>query len=749
MHKNNTFRAALLSFYAGAMLSGASYAESEQSKKGAASVLLEEVLVTARKKNTAESVQDVPLAVTAYGAQQLDAMFVQDLTDLSYSAPNVQLEAVGTFPGVQNFSIRGQGINSSIPSVDPTVGTFVDGVYLGVTYGVVLDMFDLESVEILRGPQGLLFGRNVTGGAVNVRTALPGDTLEGRVKVNLTDHDRSTVAGTVSVPLSDNLSSKFTLYYDEDQGYFENEYDGTPTAVGQSPYYVRPAQVGDKAGKMKTLFGRTAWVWNVSDQLEAILRAETGQSDGQGAPWTRVSLQQDGSWEDFTTQTDESGKTEIQWDQLILEANYQIGSGTLTNILGWRDLSSVSTADIDGSDWQLFTATGDTKQDQISNELRFAGDFLDDRLSLTTGVFYFEQDITYQEGRLNLGIALGGEMDHTTWGVFTSGDYSVNDAVTITAGVRFTKEEKDAAIITLNAVDGPSGSSGAACNDVVTFNCSVVTLADEWSNITPKLGIAYQFHDASQVYAFWTKGFRSGGVNFRNAKPNTIPAGPTREEEQNSYEIGVKSDMLDGRLRLNAAYFYNVIDDMQRELNVSDPDVVVLQGTVNAGDAIIQGVEAELTALLTDTFSLTSSLGYTDGRWDEINPLYDLRVNPGLSANGLYMGDDLPRLSPWTAAIGATYDIHLGSNGRITMRANYAFRDSAPYNDNNTAYFEQQHEASASIDYVSSSEAWAFSLYGKNLNDEARWGNLTATSFGVLGPMQKGRVLGLEGTYSF
>ena len=146
--------------------------------QGSASAMLEEVTVTARKRSTAEAVQDIPLAINAFGANQLDAMFVKDLGDLGYTMPNVQMEEVGTFPGVQNFSIRGQGINSSIPSVDPTVGTFVDGVYMGVTYGVVMDMFDLSSVEVLRGPQGLLFGRNVTGGAVLLRNARPSGTRE-------------------------------------------------------------------------------------------------------------------------------------------------------------------------------------------------------------------------------------------------------------------------------------------------------------------------------------------------------------------------------------------------------------------------------------------------------------------------------------------------------------------------------------------------------------------------------------------
>lgn len=150
--------------------------------QGAAGALRDEILVTATKQADAENVQDVPLAITAYGEAQLDALKVRDLESLSYSMPNVSLDDVGTAPGVANFAIRGLGINSSIPSIDPTVGTFVDGIYLGINGGVVLDVFDLESVEVLRGPQGILFGRNTTGGAVLINTKKPGDEWEANFK---------------------------------------------------------------------------------------------------------------------------------------------------------------------------------------------------------------------------------------------------------------------------------------------------------------------------------------------------------------------------------------------------------------------------------------------------------------------------------------------------------------------------------------------------------------------------------------
>lgn len=179
--------------------------------RGATDAFLEEILVTATKKAGGVDVQDAPVAITAYGEEQLDALFVRDLKSLSYSAPSVQLEDIGTTRGTANFSIRGMGINSSIPSIDPTVGVFVDGMYMGVNSGIVMDTFDLEGVEILRGPQGLLFGRNVTGGAVLMRTTRPGDEFRMNTKVAAETGMNYYASTVMSGPLSDTVGAKFAV----------------------------------------------------------------------------------------------------------------------------------------------------------------------------------------------------------------------------------------------------------------------------------------------------------------------------------------------------------------------------------------------------------------------------------------------------------------------------------------------------------------------------------------------------------
>ena len=730
-------------------------------QQGSAGAMLEEIVTTARKKSDAEKAQEVPVALTAFGAAQLDALFVKKLDDLSYKMPNVQLEAVGTFPGVQNFSIRGQGINSSIPSVDPTVGVFVDGVFVGTTYGVVLDTFDLESIEVLRGPQGLLFGRNVTGGAVLLRNARPDGEFGAKVRVGVTDEEHTNVAAAIEGSLiEDRLAGKIAVLYDKDNGYFDNINQTIPPNPAAAvfpaphplqPFYAEPA-LRSQVGEMETTLIRPTLVWTPSDSVDITLILESGKVEGDGAVWANVTDQRAGTLANFTTTSDEIGFTEIDWYQSTLEVNIDAFGGTITNILGYREVEADSAADIDGTLLPIFAAPGFTTQDQISNELRWSGRFTEN-WDTTIGFYYFDQDVEYREGRyiwlppplgpapagINLRVALGGDMQAENFGIFWNNDFYVGDSWVLSAGIRYTDESKKAQIIT-----APPGSP---CRDVVTFNCTFDNLEGDWDNITPKLGAQWNFSESGQMYGFWSKGYRSGGFNFRNAKPFFIPPGPTREEENSTYEVGLKTDFADGRVRLNVAAFYNEITDMQRELNIGDPDVIVLQATLNAGDVTIQGAELDLVALLTDTFSINASVGVQDGEYDRIDP-FVLQLEAILEAAGqpsTVIGPDLPRLAPTNYSLGFSWDIPAGSMGLFNVAANYSYREGHPYNDSNTEIFDDQERIDASLNWFSPSERWQVSLYGKNLSDEANWGNLTSIAgLWTAGPMQKGRFLGME-----
>ncbi len=722
-------------------------------QQGSAGALLEEIVTVARKRSRAESVQEVPVAVTAFGQTQLDALFVKKIEDLSYTMPNVQLESVGTFPGVQNFSIRGQGINSSIPSVDPTVGVFVDGIFMGTTYGVVIDTFDLESVEVLRGPQGLLFGRNVTGGAVVLRNARPDGQFGARVRVGATDEDQFNVAAAIEGSLSEDvLAAKLVVFHDDDSGYFGNINPAAslPAPHPLQPFYANPAD-GSNVGAMETTVVRPTLVWTPTDSVEFVFSYEMGETKGDGAAWTNVTAQRAGAQPDFVTASDETGFTRIEWDQMVVETNVQaFGNGTITNIFGFREVAADSAADIDGTDNPIFAAPGFTNQEQFSNELRWSGSF-SDQWEATIGLYLFDQDVVYREARyiwlppplgpapfgINLQRALGGDMDAKNFGVFWTNDFHVGEALTLTAGLRYTEEEKTASIVT------------GLCTDNTNFNCQFANLAGEWDNVTPKLGVQYRFNDSTQAYGYWTKGYRSGGFNFRNAKPLIIPPGPTKEEENNTIEVGLKTDFADGRVRLNVAAFHNDIKDMQRELNMPDPDVIVLQGTINAGDVTIKGVEVDIVAAVTENFVVNASYGWQDGEYDSLSPFVPamealLRQAGALGPNDVLIGAELPRLAPSNYTVGLSWDIPAGDN-LFNIRASHSFRESHPYDDANNQFFDDQRRTNASLSWFSSDDKWNVSLYGTNLEDEANWGNLTSIAgLWTAGPMKKGRVLGLE-----
>lgn len=692
--------------------------------------VMEEVMVTATKKSEAEGVQDVALAVTAWNSAQLEGHFTKDLQSLSYQMPNVALEDIGTIKGTANFTIRGLGINSSIPSIDPTVGVFVDGMYLGINGGVVFDLFDLEGIEVLRGPQGLLFGRNVTGGAVLIKTRKPTDDFTANFKVSTTDGLDSVAGGSISGPLvEERLAARLTAYYNNDDGWFENLANG------------------EDFGKSTTWLARPSLLWSPNDSSEVILRYEHGDIDSDdGSPAQNRALFNRDTF-DFAVNFE--GYNQAKWDQAIAELNIDVafGDGVITNIFGWRDYTGDSASDIDGTVNTAFHARLKTRQDQMSNELRYAGEF--GRVSLTTGLYWFTQDLTYLENRILAGGAidstLGGEQDHEAYGVFAQADIGLADAWVLTLGARYSREEKDARIATFV----PS-TAGSACN----FEAETCTFgfidSDEWSDTTPKIGLQYRVSDTAQLYTFWTKGFRSGGYNMRSTTTAAAP-GPTDPEEQESFELGAKADWLDGRLRTNVALFHNKIDDMQREVNLSSPSVAVVQVIRNTADATIQGAELEILAALTPNLSVTGNVGYTDGEYDVIR--FDISGD-GL-INEIDYGLDIPRLAPLTWGAGFTWDAPIGTS-LLTTRVNFNHRDEAAYTDNNLGKLNEADMIDASVGLTLMDDRLRLSVFGRNLLDEVTEGNDTqlpnTPAFGGAGasysPLNKGRVYGIEVNYS-
>ncbi len=716
-------------------LAGMTGAATVAQAQGAQDAFVEEIIVTATKRAGGQEVQDVPVAVTALGEEQIDALYLRDLKALGYGIPNVQLEDIGTTRGVANFSIRGLGINSSIPSIDPTVGVFVDGMYYGINGGVVFDTFDLAGVEVLRGPQGILFGRNVTGGAVLLQTSRPTEELSVKAKAAVETGNNVVTSGVFSGPLSEsgNLLGKIAVYHNKDGGWHTNDFDGSDF------------------GEADTRMIRTGLTWRATDSLEFLLRTENGRSEGDGPAGQNGGLF---SRETFNFAIDEPGSYDNEWDHAILETTLDVafGNGEIVNILAWRDYESDSTGDIDASPSFLFHSEALTQQDQLSNELRYSGSFGD--FFVTSGVYYLTQDLNYIEVR-NFGPSIqaalgapprivgGGIQDQTTWGVFTQVDWQLSDQLTLNFGGRYSAEEKEVQIATL----GLGLAQGAAACTIAN-GCDFFNLIDEedWSSFTPKVGFQFRSNDVTQIYGFYTRGFRSGGYNLRNTDPTASP-GPFDQETQDSFELGLKTDLLEGRVRLNAAVFYNTIEDMQREVNEAAATGVV-QIIRNTADATIQGFDLEGRFFVTDSLTATVNAGYVDGQYDEV--IFDISGDDVVNEEDEAL--DIPRLAPWSYGATLIYDRDIGNGMVVNALLSFNRRDPAAYTDNNLGQLKEADMLDASLSLYLMDRALKLSAYGKNLKDEVTIGGDTQLGFfpgATFSPLNKGRIIGFEAEYSF
>ncbi len=729
-----------------------------QEENGPKHKLLEEITVTATKRKDPENVQTVPLSVTAFNSSTLDALKIKNLQDLTLNAPNVSLDSAGSFRGFANFSIRGLGVTSSIPSIDPSVGVFVDGVYLGLNTAVVFDAFDIDSIELLRGPQGLLFGRNTTGGAVVLNTTNPSDELSVKFKANFEAPSGSEfggaterIQGIISGPLVDGkLNGKIGAYYENDNGFFVNQFDG------------------EDIGAAETVLLRGALEYFPSDSVTFLGKVEYMDSDGEGPGITNAGLFERGS---FDVNVDNPGfqETTAFAATLRTDINVAFGNGVITNIFGYREVEQLANTDIDATPNQIFDVGVFTDQSQVSNELRYTGSF--DNLTLTAGGYYFEQELNYDENRTLFNGAVrtagGGKQDHLVLGAFANADWNLNDKLTFTAGVRYSYERKDAEI---SLIDGGGNANGVFCS-VVNATCDT-DFAEEptFSNFTPRFALQYYPIEAMQLYTSYSRGFRSGVFNFRSTsaapllfQQQTTGSVGTEPESLDAFEVGLKYKTANGRGIFNIAGFHTAIDDLIRDVSVFDPVQGVLQFTANAGDAELYGIEIESTYAISDNLLIQASIGYLGNEYESIRS--------DLTNDGVIDEDDfaleLTRAPRNSFRLGIVHNLDLGSNGSIETTASYARRSRIALDDGNLGFDREQDQANIDLTWRSSNERISVSLYGKNLFNEQSVGidtqlppvfgvgpfsdgnsvPFTAPNAGSFGTLKNGRTIGIEFKY--
>jgi len=710
------------------------------------STLLEEIVVVAQKKGFGESIQDVPISITAFSGDQVEAMFAVNLTDVGLATPNASLTELPTFPGVANFVIRGMGtVGQSIPSADPAVGVSIDGVSLGTIYGVVTDLFDLEAIEVLRGPQGTLLGRNVTGGAVTMRTTRPTEEFVGKVRVGVGDFGQTEGSLLLAGPINDNWGAKLAVLRKDRDGYFDapNIADGGEVGASETTV-IRPA------------------ISYKTDSFDATLIVENGSIEADGL--AAITFEADGvqvldPFAERLTLQDQRGFSELDWTQVTLEANADLWGGKLTGILGTRDLEQEGVGDIDGFTGARFHFANGTglDQEQTSLEARWSGN-ISDNINLTAGVYLFDQEYTYRERRILVdavdrrGVST---IEHATQGVFAQADIAISDNLSLILGGRFTNESKDAQIGVIgdpNAV-GDCATQAPPLSDVLPqalADCRPALIDDEdWSNFTPKLGLNWQISDDVLGFASFTRGFRSGGYNVRftdlsfitnPSSPSSTP-GPYNEESVDAFEVGFKSTLGDGRVRLNGSIFNNEFDDLQRtSLNAAGG-----QEILNAASGTIRGLEIDTVIGITDSLILQAGFGYTDATYDSFA---SAEAVTGLSAGEL----DFVLAPEITFNAAATYDWDLSAESSLSARVGIAYVDDAVSDDFNTVRNEAYDFIDASLTYRNDN-GLQVSLWGKNITDEVFYDFGTNFSTSVLAVrsfwLTPPRTYGVQVTYEF
>ncbi|WP_321395549.1 TonB-dependent receptor [Emcibacter sp.] len=667
-----------------------------QGQEADSTFTLEEIVVTARKR--AESLQETPIAISAFSAEALEDRGAGNINDVAGLVPNLQYSssASGTV-GASSFAIRGIGQSDFITTTEPGVGVYLDGVYLARVTGAALDLADVERVEVLRGPQGTLFGRNTIGGAVSVITAKPTGELGGKAEVTVGNHARFNGRFSADFPIvKDVLAGKVSFLAKNSDGYgYDND----------------PAGGGGNLGEERDVAGRVQLLYTPKDDMSFLLSADHTRRRGTVMPLGRVGYVQNAgnaAFDDGGTNSvipyddpnlvryDTPADDELDVYGVSLTSDFGLGNMDLKLITAYREQSGVSGQDFDGGSSPILNQVIDSSQDQFSQEIQLTGTSFDDRLEWLVGAYYFRETGQFDQdvvlGGVPILIYTGSTTD--SYALFAQGSYSLTEKLSVTAGLRWTSEKKS---VDVDTFFGP-------------FQLVDEVRDETFSAFSPKVSVEYQATDDVMVYASVGRGFRSGGFNGRPFSPNDLF--PFDEETTTAYEVGLKSDLMDRKLRINVAGFYTDYKDIQLTATTQNDlgQFVVL--TANAGKAEIYGIEAEVQAMPVEGLFVYGGLGYANN--GNLDPQTGFTFDTSA-------GKNLPGASEWTLSLGGDYRFEVGDDWMAMIGADYSWRSRYDHQaSNQTATVEEDGYGllNARLTVGPEDESWKLTFYGKNLTDE-------------------------------
>lgn len=773
---------------------------------------IQEIVVTAQKR--AENVQDVPIAISAFTSESLSERAVTSVASLSNISPNVTLDAGTPFSGssaVLSAYIRGIGANDFAFNIDPGVGIYLDGVYLARSVGANQDLPDVERIEVLKGPQGTLFGRNTIGGAISIVTHDPGKEFRFKGDVTVGRFGLIQTRGMVDLPVADSLGASISFSTKDRNGYLKripypgaSSFASTPitnyraagyhnigygSEGGDDSWNLRGKVRYDNGGSLRLILSGdytnidqsqlanrlitttpAVFAGTYNCAIAGIVAAPGDTATCGGGPPSFAYIGGIGGLNTifdnptvFGVNADANpANNRLPYDNRFvtndIDTSYANGnnysklksyggSGTiefdltdtlmLKSITAYRELHWNVGMDIDGSPLNFLHTSFTMNQWQFSQELQLNGSAMDKRLNYVLGAYYFKEAgdlhdyVTFAEGLLQVD----GPNDLSTknYAFFGQVDYRLIDQIGITLGGRYTHENKsfegfqsDANGLTykiLTQVGVPPCASinpiSEACRIAAGFPNPgqplryyiAGTQKKSFNNFSPKIGVQYHPNDDVMIYGSWSKGYKTGGWTTRLSNP--LPTAPDFDEEKaTTWEVGLKSMLIDRKLQLNAAAFTTKYAGIQ--LNFQQGVSPTIQ---NAGDARIKGFEVELTAAPIDAFLITASVGFTDSKYTSVLPGAQVAANP-LQA-GVFPGADLPKTPKWKFNVSPRYEIPMGGDAKLVLLADYT-HTSKLWNDTERAFLLQRPATdivNGSISYKSGGH-WDLTFGMTNITDE-------------------------------
>ncbi len=724
---------------------------------------LEEIIVTATHRE--QNIQDVPLAVTAIGSQELEAAGIFDATTLALNVPGMAYAEFS--PGQALIAIRGITSADDGAGLDNSVALFLDGIYIGRQDGINFDLFDLERVEVLKGPQGTLFGRNAIAGAINVITSKPQDEFGAKVALTAGNEGILRYQGLVTGPLSEALSGKLVVNHREHDGFVRN------THLNKD---VQDEDYTSVRGQLRLSLNSSEWLLSADgwdDDRGAMGRAPiaNGNFDYVG---TATTL---GAGRPGTNASPTDGFTKREGSGVSLQGDIELGSGILTTITGFRnaegdwEMESVGAPLGGGFDLSTGNFGADViddievEIDTFSQELRWTSE-AEGSFDYVAGLYFFTEDTNRQEQfRIDANTTATGqftvgneytktENETTSYAAYGQANWHVNDSWTLTAGARYTKDERDYNATAVNC--GLSEAERAAagfpnfpfCEGVggslrIIAEAFSLPASDSWTDFSPMVSVQFRPGGDLMYYGTVATGYKSGG--FAGSQGVAAAAtNPVNPEDVISYEVGIKGDFADNTLRINASAFFMDYEDLQvvRFGPVPGSAFGTFQ-TTNVGSADIFGLEVDYFWQATENFSISGYYAYLDSE------IQGLTLN---TATGPTDFSGLPlRQSPDNSySVVFNYGMSAGS-GDYDFRLQFSHVDDQ-FNDYPTlteTVIEEADLLDASIGWTSAKGMYQLLLWGKNLSDERYVSHSYRIGPGSIGVWSDPLTVGVTGTVHF